>query len=125
MKVATGCVLTAALAGCASAQTPSPRTIEAIEGGYFMLLDLKGGGVAPIDVLNAGPQVKVRDVSCRASGRTTAVCTYTVDRCLAVESDHDGDGWCRRTEKFVRTGTPSDPYRALLVNNGWTVDHPE
>ena len=127
MKRAFACVVIAALSGCASlahGTVPSARAINAIEGGYAMLLDIKGGGVAPIDVLNVGPQVKVRNIACTAVDVSTATCTYDADRCLPAESDPDGDGWCHRTARYIRIHRPSDPSHVATISDGWTVDRP-
>lgn len=105
----------------ADAALPSTRTIGLVESGHQLLADLTVvGSYTDPEVLNAESRVTVRNVSCRATDRAAATCSYEASRCLAQETDIDGDGWCARTSKFVKV----DGQRGIgdVVVRGWALD---
>lgn len=125
MKWAAIYLATAIVAGCAtndrSALYPSNLTIARIESGHALLQDIKVVGVADSATMNDNARVHVRNVACSASA-ADAICDYEASRCLEDETDTDGDGWCRRTARFIKIAWPSDPFQSVMIDKGWTVD---
>lgn len=127
VKRVAECVLFGILAGCVasgSGVTPSRYAVAQIESGYALLQDVGKVGVADSATMNAGSRVKVRNVTCMRSGSDAAICDYDADRCMDTERDVDGDGWCRRTSRFLRVSEPADPFHIAMIYNGWTLDRP-
>jgi hypothetical protein len=113
--------LTACAARIADLAIPSTRTIAQIESGHQLLADLTVvGAYADPDELNAESRVRVRNATCRATDRAAANCKYEASRCLANETDIDGDGWCARTSKFLKVD--GQPGLGEVVVNGWALD---
>ena len=125
MKCGLGFASLLALTACADRTTdvavPSTRTIAQVESGRQLRADLTVvGAYTDPDVLNAESRVKVRHASCRAIDRAAATCSYEASRCLAEETDTDGDGWCARTSRFVKVD--GRPGMGDVVVKGWALD---
>jgi hypothetical protein len=101
---------------------PSQKTIASIESGYALLEDLARVGVADAATMNAASRVKVRNVRCNLEAGDVAVCSYEASRCLNVEADVDGDGWCARTTSFARISQARGIGDVMV--GGWALDAP-
>lgn len=97
-------------------EVPTRRTIEEIESGHALREDLLAGRVGGADAPDAGPRVRVRRVSCYPWDGM-AHCSYEASRCVEGESDRNGDGWCRRSARFL-FGIGDH----LTVVRGWAMD---
>jgi hypothetical protein len=120
-------LLIAASAGCTTtpaepAAIPSARTVARIESGYALLRNIEVVGVVDSASMNAAAKVRVRRVACTPAGPSAALCDYEAGRCLDDEDDSDGDGWCRRSARFVRVDRAADPFHVTMIHRGWTVD---
>jgi hypothetical protein len=97
-------------------EVPTRRTIEEIESGHAFREELLTGRVTGGDAPDASPRVRVRRVSCY-SWDGEAHCSYEASRCLEGQRDRDGDGWCRRSARFL-FGIGDH----LTVVRGWAMD---
>ncbi len=103
-----------------SKRLPTAEDVAQIETGFLLLSNMTIVGVADTESMNRMSRVQVRDVVCRFVTGQGPVCTYSADACLENEADLDGDGWCFRESRLVRTTglSPSMP----LSSSGWTID---
>ncbi|MGZ8284538.1 MAG: hypothetical protein ACXWUQ_02810 [Allosphingosinicella sp.] len=97
-------------------EVPGRRTIEEIESGHALREDLLAGRIADREAANAGPRVRVRGVACYPWDGE-AHCSYEASRCLEGERDRNGDGWCRRSARFL-FGIGDH----LTIVRGWAMD---
>ena len=98
------------------------RTIEHIESRLALAEDLASVGVQDSEEMNRNARVRVRNLACSPPAGAGVVCTYEASRCLEGEIDQNGDGWCRRTTRFLRT---SDPWERVGTINGWAAARPD
>ena len=118
----TACVAVPPGSAPSSQTSLDRRTVERIESGLALAEDLATVGVHDSKAMNRNARVRVRGLDCSPPDDVGVICTYEASRCLQDESDANGDGWCPRTTRFLRT--PDLPNQ-LGTGNGWTADRPD
>lgn len=127
MKYVLAITVAVALTACSTMSgqriVPTQSTIARIESGKQLVRDLGVvGAYGDPAVMNAESRVRVRLVTCTSLGANAAMCSYEANRCLATETDSDGDGWCFRTTKFVRIKYVRVPFDVIV--RGWASEQP-